>query len=77
MSFLTSNQTDAGGVLTPEVFEKAIAKLLERSDWEMANPHGLCAENPHIVGPRTRERLIREGGGWALCGTCGPCYIHV
>jgi len=62
--------------LTEEDFLRAIDALEARSDWERAHPHGLDAENPHIVGPRTRERLIRDGGGYAICGVCGLCYIN-
>lgn len=72
-SFITSNQTDPGGSLTREAFDKGIAQLEARDAWERAHPHGLDAENPHIVGPRTAERL-RRWGGYAMCGTCGLFY---
>lgn len=62
--------------LSEDDFLAAMDAIKARDDWERAHPHGIDPENPHIVGSRTRDRLIRDGGGYAICGICGLCYIR-
>lgn len=67
--------------LTADMLIEGMKKLKERADWELRHPHGISPDNPHIVSSKTKARLEREAaagepGGYAMCGTCGPCYIH-
>lgn len=67
--------------LTEETLIAGMKKMREKMDWEYQHPHGVSPENPHIVSSKTKARLEREAaagapGGYAMCGTCGPCYIH-
>jgi hypothetical protein len=50
--------------LTRESFERGMAKMKERFDWEVANPHG-SPDNPHLVSPKTKAR------GYGICVECG------
>jgi hypothetical protein len=61
--FFRTDAKDVGGPLTREVLEKAIEDVRRKFEREWHEPHR------HLVNPRSKQRVIREGG----CLQCADC----